>query len=196
MRESRGSIKLEEISEVLNKAPGDSHWFGAEAEEIVNILEKLPLELPKDGKYFFEKAGDILRISEESRGISIHRINDVSVITGMDIQDDGLYLSVRGIRGITAIALLKNKAEIPSKAKSFQALGAPLDLLDEYADLRLKTKSQGLNAADRERQKELLELIGQEFQKKSRHKTIPSSRSTPISSGESRSSGYGSTGGG
>lgn len=195
MKTSQSAAKLEQVLELLNRSPAENFWTGASSSELEEILQHLPLELPKIGRYLFRKDGSQLTISEEERGISVYRLTEAKLVLGIELQSDGIHLTTSGIPGINEIVLLKEALAIPVKALSFRSINAPIHLLDEYADLRAKGKTQGLSASDKSRQEELVKLIGNEYEQRTKRKVIPSSRSTPSSYGESRSSGYRSSGG-
>ena len=59
---------------------------------------------------------------------------------------------------------------------------------EEYAELFAKQKSGTITDKERERQGKLVALIGQGYQKLRNESEIPGYRSTPTSTGESRSS--------
>lgn len=189
------SAQFDDVTRIVTRAPGEHYWLGGSVESAARVIESIPLELPKDKSYLFHLKGQSLLISESTSGIVAYRPTDPTKIVSIAAQDDGTHLEVRGIAGVNEIVLLRRPVAVSGKALTIRSLSAPVELLDEYSDLRMKDSNGTLSASDRARREELIELIGREYEKRARSKVVSSSRSTPSSCGESRSVGYRSTGG-
>jgi hypothetical protein len=169
--------------------------MGGSAENAARVIESLPLELPKSRSYLFQLKENRLLISEPTTGIDAYRPTDLAKVLSITSHDDGAHLEVKGIAGIDEIVLLRRPVAISGKALTLQSMTAPVELLDEYGDLRAKEKGAALSPSERTRREELIHLIGKEYEKRARSRVVSSSRSIPASCGESRSSGYRTTGG-
>lgn len=189
------SAQFDDVTRIVTRAPGEHYWMGGSADNAARVIESLPLELPKGKSYLFQLKENCLLISEATAGIAAYRPTDISKVVAIASQDDGTHLEVKGIPGIEEIILLKRPVAVSGKALTIRSLTAPVELLDEYGDLRAKEQGGSLTLAERSRREELIQLIGKEYEKRARARVVPSSRSTPASCGESRSSGYRSTGG-
>ncbi len=189
------SAQFDDVTRIVTRNPGEHYWIGGSAETAARVIESLPLELPMGRSYLFQLKDNRLLISEATTGILAYRPTEVARVLSITSDEDGIHLEVRGIPGIDEIGLLKRPAAISGKALTIQSLTAPVELLDEYGDLRAKEREGALTPSERTRRDELIQLIGKEYEKRARTKVVTSSRSIPSSCGESRSSGFRSTGG-
>ena len=189
------SAQFDDVTRIVTRSPSEHYWMGVSAETAARVIESLPLELPKGKSYLFQFKDNRLLISEATTGIQGFRPTELANIISITSDADGTHLEVKGVPGIEEIVLLKRPAAISGKALTIQSLTAPVDLLDEYGDLRAKEKGGALTPSERTRRDELIQLIGKEYEKRARTRVVTSSRSIPSSCGESRSSGFRSTGG-
>jgi len=189
------STQFDDVTRIVTRNPGEHYWIGGSAETAARVIESLPLELPMGRSYLFQLKDNRLLISEATTGILAYRPTEVARVLSITSDEDGIHLEVRGIPGIDEIVLLKRPVAVSGKALTIQSLTAPVDLLDEYGDLRAKEKGGSLTPSERTRRDELIQLIGKEYEKGARTRVVTSSRSIPSSCGESRSSGFRSTGG-
>lgn len=189
------STQFDDVTRIVTRSPGEHFWTGASADKAARVIESIPIELPRGNSYLFQLHDTRLLISEVTAGITAYRPTDMSKVVAIIAQEDGTHLEVKGIAGIEEIVLLKRPVALSGKALTIQSLTAPVELLDEYGDLRVKEREGSLSPAERSRREELIQLIGKEYEKRARAKLVPSSRSIPTSCGESRSSGHRSTGG-
>ena len=189
------SAQFDDVTRIVTRDPGEHYWMGGSAENAARVIESLPLELPKGKSYLFQLKDNRLLISEATTGILAYRPTELGKVVSIVLHEDGTHLEVKGIPGIEEVVLLKRPVAISGKALTIRSLTAPVELLDEYGDLRAKEQGGTLTPAERSRREELIQLIGKEYEKRARTRVVPSSRSTPSSCGESRSSGYRSTGG-
>lgn len=190
-----GSAQFDDVTRIVTRSPSEHYWMGGSAETAARVIESLPLELPKGKSYLFQFKDNRLFISEATTGIQGFRPTEIANIISITSDADGTHLEVKGVPGVDEIVLLKRPAAISGKAMTFHSLTAPVELLDEYGDLRAKEKDGALTPSERTRRDELIQLIGKEYEKRARTKVVTSSRSIPSSCGESRSSGFRSTGG-
>ena len=189
------TAQFDDVTTIVTRAPGEHYWLGGSPEKAARVIEALPLELPKGKSYLFHVKGSQLLISESTTGIASYRPTDVSKIVSIEPRDDGTTLRVRNVPGVDEVVIVRGPVAVSGKALTLKSLTAPVELLYEYSDLRMKDSSGTLTATERARRDELIELIGKEYEKRARSKVVTSSRSTPSSWGESRSSGCRSTGG-
>lgn len=189
------NAQFDNVTTIVTRAPGDHYWLGGSRESAARVIEALPLELPKGKSYLFHLKGSSLLISESTTGVFAYRPSDLSKILSIEPRDDGTRVRVRDLPGIEEVVLVRTPVAVSSKALTLRSLSAPVELLDEYSNLRMKDSAGGLTEPERARREELIELIGTEFEKRARARVVSSSRSTPSSCGESRSGGYRSTGG-
>lgn len=189
------SAQFDDVTRIVTRNPGEHYWIGGSAETAARVIESLPLELPKAKSYLFQLKDNRLLVSEATSGILTYRPTENAKVLSITTHDDGTHLEVKGVPGVDEIVLLKRPVAVSGKALTIRSLTAPVDLLDEYGDLRAKEKEGSLTPSERTRRDELIQLIGKEYEKRARTRVVHSSRSTPSSCGESRSSGYRSTGG-
>ncbi len=189
------SAQFDDVTRIVTRDPGEHYWLGGSADYAARVIESLPLELQRGKSYLFQLKDNRLLISEATTGIIAYRPTDLAKVVSISSHDDATHLAVRGISGIEEIVLLKRPVAVSGKALTIRSLTAPVELLDEYGDLRAKEQGGALTPAERSRREELIQLIGKEYERRARSTVVPSSRSIPASCGESRSSGYRSTGG-
>lgn len=186
---------LDGIGAIVGRGTAGHYCLGTSQDKALSLIDSLPIALPKDGEYLFQLKENILFISEARRGVAMYRPTDGAKIGAVIVEPDGIHLEMRGIRGLEEVVLVREAMATSPRAVSVRSLTAPIDLLDAYRDLRAKSRSGNLTAAGRERLDDLIDKIGDEYEKHRRQRIMPSSRSTPASCGESRPSGFRSTGG-
>jgi hypothetical protein len=164
------NANLNSISTLAISNPSQHYWPGASDSSIAAIIESIPLALPSHGQYLYQLRGETLFISESHTGISTYRPTHSDKIQSIEGKDDGVHIKLAGSSLLQEVVLLRKPAPIAAGTHS-------------------------LSTVQRERLDERIDLIGQQYSKRSQHRLIPSTRSTPIAIGESRSSGFRNTGG-
>lgn len=180
---NRAQQQTKAVQQLINAGKAECFWQGDSLPAIKKIISALDLELPAEGRYLFVKDGNSLTISEELKGITRYKINN----SAAEVEIDNLAITIMP-GSSRSIVLVRKPKRIPASAKSFTHLDGPVDLLEEYAELFAKQKAGTITDKERERQGKLVALIGQGYQKLRNDSEIPAYRSTPPSTGESRSS--------
>ena len=195
MRAQGERAQLDGIGAIVNRATAEHYCLGASQEQALALIDSLPIALPKNGEYLFQLKDKVLFISEATSGVSAYRPTDVTKLGMVIVEHDGIHLEIRGSQGLDEVVLVRDATATSPRAVSIRSLTAPVALLDAYSDLRAKSKSGSLTTAERDKLDDLIDRIGDEYDKRRRQRMMPSSRSTPISCGESRSGGFRSAGG-
>jgi hypothetical protein len=189
---ARDVSTIKRIQDLIEAGKSNCFWEGDSLPAIVAAISTLDLELSSNGRYLFAKRGKTLQISEESTGIIRYKTNGSA--QDVEIGSESINITLGGVKGIGCVSLLIAPRDIPSNAKSFTHLDGPVDLLEEYAELYAKRQQNGLTTDENDRFNKLVTLIGKGYeQSRPSLVSIPSSRSTPVSSGESRGYSSGSS---
>jgi hypothetical protein len=162
---------------------------GGRAQE---LIDSLPLRLPMGETYAMSIRGSTLVISGTQNGITAYRIAGSHAVSGIEGTSEGTLISIEIGNGIRQVLLMKESQPLPRHAVNHSSVDAPLNLLDEYAQLRTQEQARELSRAEQKRKIELLGEIGSEYKRMHRQtESAPgySNYSTPSTSGESRGGG-------
>lgn len=187
--------QMTSLSQMALETDSPLYWVdksspGPRANQIINSL---PLKLPEGDIYQLSLSGNTLTITGTQAGISSYKITQSTYVRGIEGSREGTLILIDGGYGIRQILLQSHPQPLPRHAVNHGSLAAPLNLLDEYAQLRTQEQIRELSRAEQRRKMELLGEIGTEYQKLQRESAASSEyspyTSTPSSSGESRSGG-------
>lgn len=193
---------LENIGDILRRSPSQGYWMGNVTKLLGTVLADIPIAVPKEGTYLFTAAAGELEISGIGQPLTQCRIVDTENINYIEHTEQGIRVTLRramlldsGVQKITSLLVLNTTSALSASAKSLETLSAPVELLEEFADLTAKLKGRRGTESDRARRDALVSLIGSEYERRKDISITSSTRSTPSSSGESRGASRYSSGG-
>ena len=179
------SVQTKMFKQLSEPAVGSVRVSKESAAKIGNVIDDLPLKFPPDGTYFVSLEGRCLHVYETTTGITRFTTSDPSMIKSVEVDGEATTIAIAGVTNLSEIVVHRQRGALARGSIQLEELSAPVSAMQEFSALAAKGS---LSASEHARKAELLkEIQGAFVQVHQRTERARQRRSTPPSSGESRS---------